>query len=234
MYNFLKVAATAFCVMALASTGHTQETQADPQRQIVVVGTGSVTATPDILTINLVVQAEAIEASDAIRQMSAELDNVLSTLRGAGLAAGDIQTAGLRLSPRHTARRDGAEQPELAGFIASSDITIVVRNVADSGRVLDAVVEAGANYINGLQFDVAARDTLLEQARGAAVADAMAKTSLYATAAELRTGNILSIEEGNVAGNGPRSFQGIAARDVPIALGTLEISAQVTMVTAVQ
>lgn len=234
MNNLLKVALVAGCVLALGAPARAQQATAETPRQITVVGTGSVSTTPDILRVNLVVQAEAFEASDAIRQMSAELEAVIATLEGAGLAARDIQTAGLRLTPRHAAKYDSSPEPELAGFIASSDVTVVVRDMNEAGGILDAVVEAGANYINNLQFDVAEPEPLLAQARGAAVADAIAKTSLYADAAALQTGAILSIVEADVPGGFNRPFAETLARDVPIALGSLEISAQVTIVTAVQ
>lgn len=238
MNNLLKVVFVAGCVATLGAPGRAQEagTQAlaATSRQISVVGNGTITATPDILRINLVVQADALEASDAIRSMSAQMEDVLSTLAEAGLATDDMQTAGLRLSPRYSAPRDGSSPPALVGFVASSDLTIVVRDMTQSGRILDAVVASGVTQINGLQLDVSDRAPLLAQARRAAVADAIAKTKLYADAAELAMGDVLRIEEINADGGFPQSFNGAAARSVPIAVGTFDVSAQVTIVTSVE
>lgn len=237
MNNLLKVALLAGMFWAGGASAQTAVPAQNETRQITVVGTGSVSTTPDIMRITLVVLAEAREASDAIRQMSSQMEDVMVALEGAGLAQRDIQTTGLRLSQRHTAKRDDNMQPELAGFTASSDVTIVVRDIDQAGQILDAVVGAGANHINGLQFDVSERSPLLEQARGAAVADAIAKTSLYASAADLTPGVILSIEETGASGGFPReisTFRGMEARDIPIAAGAFEVSAQVTLVTAVQ
>jgi uncharacterized protein YggE len=234
MNNFLKVALVAGSIAVLGAPGRAQEVLADTSRHITVIGNGAVTTTSDILRITLAVQAEAIEASDAIRDMSAQLEDVLTTSTGAGLALRDIQTAGLRLFPRRTDNRDGSLPLEQAGFIAASDITLIVRDLTQSGSIIDAVVAAGTTQINGLQFDVAAREPLLARARQAAIADAIAKTSLYAEAAALEVLDILTIEEFTDGGGFPRAFSGAAARDVPIVAGAFEITAQVTVVTAVQ
>lgn len=232
MRFFLKAALVAASIACVAAPARAQDLTIP--RQITVVGTGAISTTPDIMRVTLVVLAEAPEASDAIRQMSAQLEEVMNALSSAGLPARDIQTTGLRLSQRHTAKLDINDRPELAGFTASSDVTIVVRDIDKSGNILDAVVDAGTNHINSLQFDVSERDALLEQARSAAVADAISKTTLYANAADISTGAILAIEETSAGGGFPRAMQGMAARDVPIAAGAFEVSAQVTLTTAVQ
>jgi len=102
MRTLLKAALVAASVSFVGGAAHTQEAEAP--RQITVVGTGSVTTTPDIMRITLVVLAEAPEASDAIREMSGQLDEVMRALASAGLPSRDIQTTGLRLSQRHAAR----------------------------------------------------------------------------------------------------------------------------------
>jgi len=232
MHTIMKAGIMAAGI-ALCGAPTIAQDQSTP-RQITVVGNGSISTTPDIMRVTLVVMAEAPEASDAIRQMSAQLEEVMRALGAAGLSSRDIQTTGLRLSQRHTAKLDINDRPELAGFTASSDVTIVVRNIAQSGGILDAVVDAGANHINSLQFDVSERGALLEQARNAAVADAVSKTALYADAANVATGVILAIEETSAGGGFPRAMQGMAARDVPIAAGAFEVSAQVTLTTAVE
>lgn len=237
MNNLLKIALLAGWTFTTGAPLLAQEAVSETTRQITVVGTGSISTTPDIMRITLVVMADAPEATDAIRQMSTQMENVMAVLNSAGVEARDIQTTGLRLSQRYTAKRDDSMEPELAGFTASSDVTVVVRDIDQAGGILDAVVAAGANHINGLEFDVAERSPLLEQARGAAVADAIAKTTLYAQAASLTPGAIISIEETGAEGGFPRdisAYRGIEARDIPIAAGAFEVSAQVTLVTALQ
>ena len=64
------------------------------------------------------------------------------------------------------------------------------------GAVIDALVNAGANEMNGVSFAIRDSDPLLAQARGKAVADARSRAETYAKAAGVDLGNILSISEG--------------------------------------
>lgn len=203
--------------------------------QITVVGNGTVTAKPDILRIMVGVVAHADQASDAVRMMSDDLEQVIAVMGDEGLPPADIQTSGLQLSERYSNDRDYDAPPKVVGFTAQSNVTVVVRDLDRAGGILDRLVTEGANQISGLQFDIDDKAPLLERARVAAVADAIAKTTLYADAANVKAGAIVSISEASRGGGFERG-QMLAmadARSVPIAAGTLDITAQVTVVTAI-
>jgi uncharacterized protein YggE len=72
-------------------------------------------------------------------------------------------------------------------------VFVTLRDLESLGDVLDAVIEAGANSINGIQFDVADRTEALSEARKAAVADARAQAEELAAAAGLELGAIQNI-----------------------------------------
>jgi len=61
--------------------------------------------------------------------------------------------------------------------------------------VIDTLVTAGANQVNGPSFEVENADAALDEARAAAMAKARARAALYARAAGLKVGRILSISE---------------------------------------
>ena len=63
------------------------------------------------------------------------------------------------------------------------------------GAALDALVAAGANQMNGVNFAIQDTAPLLAEARAEAVADAKAKAETYAKAAGVSLGPILSISE---------------------------------------
>lgn len=220
-------------LMLLPQAGIAQQTQ----RQITVVGTGTVTAEPDILRVTLGVAAEADDASTAIRQMSMQMADVMDVIDALGLPDADIQTSSLRLSERYGQQQTYERPAELIGFQASTAVTIILRDMDEAGSALDAVVASGVNRINGLQFDVDVSEPLRNAARAAAVADAIAKTALYAKAASLTTGDILTMSEQISIGGRPQpmqSFEAAAQRGVPIAAGEIEINASITLVTAIE
>ncbi|MBS1303903.1 SIMPL domain-containing protein [Loktanella sp. SALINAS62] len=206
-------------------------TQASAQdARITVQGTGEVAAAPDLARINIGVTHQAETAADAMAAMSADMEQVLSTLSDAGIARTDIQTSGLRLDVIQNYDQASGTSG-VTGYRASNDVSVTVNDLDRIGDVLDAVVQSGANQMNGLSFDVGDRETLLNDARRAAVADAMNKAQLYADAAAVPLGSLVSLSETNVS-DGPIPMMRMAmdeASAVPVAPGQITISASVTM-----
>ena len=61
--------------------------------------------------------------------------------------------------------------------------------------VLIDVVDAGANQVKGVEFDVSTKKELRARARTAAVAAAREKAALYAEAADVRLGPVIHIKD---------------------------------------
>ena len=61
------------------------------------------------------------------------------------------------------------------------------------GDLLDTVVQAGANTVSSVQFDVADKDKALAPARDAAVKDANAKAQELASSAGVQLGELISV-----------------------------------------
>ena len=205
--------------------------------QISVTGSGIITTTPDMAYMTLGVMQEAQTAAAALDAMSAAMDGVLAQLRGADIEAADIQTGSLRLDPRYSDYVEGQAR-RVTGYAASTDVNVRVYELENLGRVLDMVVRDGANQMNGLRFDVADPAPFLKAARQAAIADAQDKAQVYSQAAGVTLGPVMLIsEDGNPGGPVPimaeMAFDS-ASRSVPIAAGEMSISANITMVWALE
>lgn len=115
-----------------------------------------------------------------------------------------------------------------------NNVYITVRDLDGFGVVLDGVVEAGANMVQGISFGIAERDALEKEAMANAVRDAVAKARNIADAAGIELGRILTINTGGV---GPAPRQQFLARaeasSVPVAAGELTVRAQVSVVFAI-
>lgn len=68
-----------------------------------------------------------------------------------------------------------------------------LRDLTKIGDLLDAVVNAGANSISGISFDVEDKTAALAEARQAAVADAQKQAAELAKAAGVTLGEITNI-----------------------------------------
>ena len=86
-------------------------------------------------------------------------------------------------------------RPRIVGYTVSNSVTVTVRDLAQLGPVLDAVVSSGVNQMNGLSFSIAEPEPLRNEARKMAVAEARTRAELYAQAAGVSLGRILSISE---------------------------------------
>tara|TARA_R110002051_G_scaffold34257_1_gene76436 strand:+ start:1354 stop:2061 length:708 start_codon:yes stop_codon:yes gene_type:complete len=205
--------------------------------QISVTGSGTITTTPDMAYMTLGVVQEAQTAAAALDAMSAAMDGVLAQLRAADIAATQIQTGALLLDPRYSDYVEGQAR-RVTGYVASTDVNVQVYDLENLGRVLDMAVRDGANQMNGLRFDVAEPAPLLKAARQAAIADAQDKAQVYSQAAGVTLGPVMLISEGGIPGGPEPMMAGLAfdsaSRSVPIAAGEMSISANITMVWALE
>ncbi len=221
------IIATAFAVPMSAQ---------EQPRQIVVTGEGEVAASPDMATITLGVTNEARDAEEAMAATSATVAQVLDRLTSAGIAQKDIQTQRLSLNPVWSGRGiSETYKPTITGFTASNMVMVRVRELDTLGTTLDAVIAAGANDFNDLQFDVQEPRPLQDMARQAAVKDALAKAQLLADAAGVTLGPIISITEQGGVGARPMMMQRAAMAEASVAVvaGEVSLSAMVSVVFAI-
>lgn len=228
--NRLTILASALA-MALAGAALAD----DMPRQITVTGEGRVEAAPDMATISLGVTHENEQAKLAMQATSDAVARILERIAAMGVAPRDMQTRALSLSPVWSERTasDG-NRARITGFVASNTVMVRVRDLASLGRILDAVIEDGANDFNGLQFDVQNPEPLMDEARRAAVADAMARAALLAEAAGVTLGPVQSIsEQGGMRPMGAMMDMAMRESGVPIAAGEVSVEAMVSMVFAI-
>ncbi|OWK31717.1 SIMPL domain-containing protein [Sphingomonas mucosissima] len=168
-----------------------------------ITATGEVSRVPDVAVIRAGVVTQAATAAAAVAENSGRMERIVAALRSAGIASRDIMTANVGLSPQY---RYGENQPPvITGYQATNTVSVKFREVAKSGGVLDALVKAGANQIDGPQMLIDKPAAALDAARIEAVKQARARAALYAQAAGLRVDRIVSIEEsGEDRGNNPR------------------------------
>jgi len=202
---------------------------ADPHT-ITMTGHGEIKAAPDIATINAGVTSNAATAAAALSANSARMTQIFDALRKLGIPDRDIQTAGFSVSPQYT-NGDNNNVRRLTGYLVNNDVNVRLQDVTRAGAVLDTLVGAGANQMNGIGFDIANPAPVLEKARIQAVADARARAATYAQAAGVTLGPIVSISEGG-GETAPRPmFRVMAmAAPTPIAPGEQSVTADVTVV----
>ncbi len=232
--NWLATATIAAVAVSSMAAGQAAPTQAAPApTTLSITAEGRVSRTPDIAEVSGGVVTSAPTAAAAMNENAQRMTAVVTAVKKAGIADRDVQTSGLSLQPQY--RYDNNVPPVLTGYQATNTVSLRIRRIADTGRLLDALVAVGANQINGPNFKVDAADAALDEARVDAVKTARARAELYAKATGLRIKRIASIAESGGYEPGPRPMVMMTARAekmdaTPVAPGEVALTVNVTMV----
>lgn len=157
---------------------------------------------PDVATINVGIGLRRPTVGAATTEASALAAALIEAVKGAGVAAADVQTADYSVYPEHDHRPQ--QQPTVIGYRVNYTLHIAVRDVDALTSVLEVVVDAGgdATMINGLNFSVADDTEARSAAREAAWNNALAKATELAALAGLQLGTARKIGEGPRGGRG--------------------------------
>jgi len=217
-------------VVLLSACGPAASTSIADARILSVSGTGTVYLTPDIAYLYVGVHVEDPEIAAAVEQNNVKAQALIDALVSLGVAAQDIQTSSFSIWSMDDYDNTGMSYTK---YVVDNTVYITVRDLESLGSLLNAVVEAGANSINSITFDVADKSAALTEARQLAMANADTLAEELAGTAGLRVGEIQSIAYteyypspyGGYGGGGAAP----QAATVPIQPGQMEVSVTVNV-----
>ncbi|MCB2075601.1 MAG: SIMPL domain-containing protein [Novosphingobium sp.] len=236
----LSLCALAAPLPALAQDGSSGPVVAAGHSMLTVSAEGRSSREPDLAVFTAGVATTGKTAGEALSENSVAMNRVIQALKRAGIADRDIQTSNLSLNPVYgnrtrTANTLEEQMPPILGYRANNTVTVKQRKLEQFGRVIDTLVSAGANQVNGPNFQIDEPDSAMDEARTQAVGKARERASLYARAAGLRVVRILTISEGGSYSPRPPVMYARAAMDAsesaptPVAAGEVEVQANVTV-----
>ncbi len=219
-----------FIAAALAVTAVAPAAAQAEARSITMAGTGQLKSAPDMVQVTAGVTTLAPTAGAALAANTARMKTVFAAIAKLGVADKNIQTVNFSVSPQYSSGENNSA-PRLTGYQVSNEVSVRLEDVAKLGAALDALVTAGANQVNGIDFSIRDTAPLMTEARAMAVADARAKAETYAKAAGVTLGPILSISEtGDMQPRPVRMAPMYAmAKSVPVAAGEESVSAGVSI-----
>lgn len=196
-------------------------------------GVGTVTGTPDTVTVVLGVATNGPAAAAALEDNNSRAAALIEALRGSGVAAEDLRTSGLSIYPTY------ADGGTISGYEVSNQVTAVLRDLAGAGALIDAAARTAGDAVRVQQIGFSLDDDAEQRAaaRADAVRRAEARIAEMAQAAGAFPGGLLSITEIPVE-TGPQPFaaaDGAAAREsaVPLLPGTQDVTVVVEVVRAI-
>ncbi len=229
-----RVPATLICALSLTAcnsggpTYITSNAQAAPQ--ISVSAIGQVNQAPDRARISAGVVSQGESANDAMRANAELMHRAFEQLRSAGIEERHIQTSQLSLNPRYSYQ--DRRSPKINGYDVRNTITATAVNIDKVGPMLDALVKAGVNNINNVNFTISEPETAKAQAREKAVKAAKAKAEAMAKAAGVTLGRLTAMSEDQsvIAHPPPIAYarsQAIDTAQTPISAGEQNLSVTV-------
>jgi hypothetical protein len=164
-----------------------------PQNQVTIIGQGRISYEPDIANVTLGVQIDKVaKAEDALKQLNEKMDKIVAALKAKGILAEDIKTQNYSLQPQYDYNNGIATT---SGFNANEQLVVKVKDIKADANKLSQIVEAaslaGANQIVGITFDLSNLESLKQEARLAAIADAKSKAGVLAAAAGIELGDVI-------------------------------------------
>lgn len=202
-------------------------------------GTATIKAAPDMATVTTGVTSIAETARAALDANNAAMAKLLDLIKSSGVADKDMQTSDFSIEPQYVYSDDTDENgyrrpPKVVGYQVSNSLTVNLRDLDNLGTVLDQMVSAGSNTIGGIGFAVTDSSTLVNDARRAAMKDAIAKADLYAEVGGICLDRIVSISENGGYDPLPKMLRSMdmvaeAAPSVPVAGGEVGYSMTVSV-----
>ena len=206
-----------------------------PQRTLNVNGVGQVSIVPDVAYLGIGVHTETDRASDAVSKNSAETKRVIQALMDAGVAEKDIQTNYFSIWPIDQYDPMTGMSTGEKTYVADNTLYVTMRDLDNLGSLLDDVIAAGANTINSILFDVADKESVMADAREAALANAKTQAEELAALADISLGEIQNISfYDNVPYPVYDNSYGMGGGGVPDQPGELTLQVTVSMTYSIK
>lgn len=221
----LLLAASAIAGVAQPHFGRSA-TATPAGKTITVTGNGTVTGVPDRADLSFSVDARAKTAAAALAENATDATTVIQALKNAGIAAADIQTTQVSLSPQTS--QDGTT---IIGYAASNGVSVHAK-IAQAGTLIDTAVAAGATSVGGPSLSLSDQAGLYRDALKDALTDAKLKAQALADGSGLTLGGVQSISEGSSPTPLPMAGKLDASAGTPVEPGTQDVQATVTVTYA--
>ena len=161
------------------------------ERWISVVATGESSIAPDLAIVSFAVTGNGKQLATTRDDVNTRSSSVLARLRELGVAEGDLNEPDVGIYPEYDYRKG----QRLTGYRVVRQMTAKVRDLDRLGEILDGLVVAGANEVQGAQMSASDPSAAEHEALRAAITAARAKAQALADAGGVSLGGLDRIEE---------------------------------------
>jgi uncharacterized protein YggE len=226
------------CLLICSCITFAQEQQRElPATPIIVVtGSGETDVQPDQAVLSLGAVAQDKDAASAQKKVSEVIQKSLDALMSLGIKPEKIHTQRITLRPiYHQSAPNGTlSRRKIVGYEASNTLQITLDDLTQIGPAIDTGVAAGADNIEGVDFQLIDDTAATQDALKRATIQARAKAQSIADALGEHLGPAAEVVEGGVQRVMPMMAMASMAVEseavsTPVQPGQIKISAQVTV-----
>lgn len=179
-------------VMSVCPLAAQAQTGVDARGGITASGESVVYVTPDRIDVALGIETRDLDILSAKQKNNDILKKTLAAIEELGVAGKDIQTDHLSIEPRY---RNDYDKEIFLGYFVRNTLTVTLNDPTLVEELLAKVLQAGVNYIHGVNFQTTALRRFRDQAREAALKAAKEKADAMARALGQSVGAPVQISE---------------------------------------
>lgn len=191
----MKRSLLTIALLMLLTAGAAAQGYYDYPAQITATGTGTASAEPDVASVVFGVDITRSQPDEAVDEAARIIHNAMAAARAKGVAGEDMQTTSYNLWVEEIWDDYDYKYTGEMEYHVVHYIKVIIRDIDSVGDVLAAVVGAGANSVNGVQFFVEDTEELYEEARQLASESAIRKAEQLADCFDVDLGELTSVSE---------------------------------------
>ncbi|HSJ55246.1 MAG TPA: SIMPL domain-containing protein [Anaerolineae bacterium] len=162
-------------------------------RRIAISGEAEVRVVPDEVIVTLGVETWNKNLEIARTENDTVVQKVLALTQELGIAGQHVQTDYINIEPRY--RSGYYEESDFIGYFVHKNIVVTLRDLSRFEDLLAGALDAGANYVHGVQFRTTELRQHRDEARALAIAAAREKAVALAGELGQKIGEPLLIHE---------------------------------------
>lgn len=155
-----------------------------------VVGEGKVDVRPDTSLVDVGISvSNALSVDEVQRQINDVNNEIINSLKKLGVQKKDITTSNYSIYPYYDSNS------KITGYNGNVTVSIKVRSIQMTPKVIEAATNAGANQVQGTQFVVENPEKYREQARSKAIENARQQAAMLSKSLGIKLGKVTNAIE---------------------------------------
>jgi uncharacterized protein len=156
------------------------------QTGITVGGEAIISVKPDKVLVTFGIETQDTDIVVAKRKNSESVRRAIEHIKGLGIPEKEIKTDSLSIEPRY--KGESFRKKDFIGFFVHTAFLVSLTDTTKFEQLLTRVLQSGANYITGVDFQTTELKKYRDQAREAALKDAIDKAEKMAAVMRVTLG----------------------------------------------